>query len=281
MYMQKSQPLAIFSLIYSLYQTSAATTPTNIINPTRIQSNGSPIPISRAIGALSIEFCYILDYLGDVGSPNTFSRQLLQNVEDRLGTPPVIRIGGHTQDVARYCENCTSTLANVFVPGNAEAVNVTFGKGLFDVLNNNVPSKQQFIFGLNLGQDDVQFPLAEVVAAERYLKPERLRSFELGNEPDFYNVQRPDGWNVQIYAQQVLDWISQIQNVTKKSLSLQLGALAQEPIYMGNFSLVELSEMGVPAALGIVTSLSDHTYPFSICDGGYTLSNACFEFTDN
>jgi hypothetical protein len=273
MYFLKSQLLAISFIISLFCQTSTATTRITIITPTQIQSNGSAIPISRGIGALSIEFCYILDYLGDIGSPNTLSRQLLQNIEDRLGAPPVIRIGGHTQDVAQYCENCTSTLANVFVPGNAEAVSVTFGKGLFEVLNNNVPSKQQFIFGLNLGQDDVQFPLAEVAAAEKYFKSERLRSFELGNEPDFYNVQRPDGWNVQIYAQQVADWISKIQNATKRPLSVQLGALAQEPIYMGNFSLAELSQAGVVATIGAVTSLSDHTYPFSICDCGYTLSN--------
>jgi hypothetical protein len=279
MHALKSQLLAVFSVFYSLCQISTAYTPTTIITPIQIQSNGSGIPISRGIGALSIEFCYILDYLGDIGSPNILSRQLLQNIEDRLGAPPVIRIGGHTQDIARYCENCTSTLANVFVPGNAEAVNVTFGKGLFEVLNNNVPSKQQFIFGLNLGQDDIQFPLTEVVAAEKYLTSERLRSFELGNEPDFYNVQRPHGWNVQIYAQQVIDWVSQIKNATKKSLSVQLGAFAQEPIYMGNFSLVELSEKGVVAKIGNVTSFSDHTYPFSICDCGYTLSNTCFQIT--
>lgn len=148
------------------------------------------------------------------------------------------------------------------------------------MLNNNVPSKQQFIFGLNLGQNDVQFPLAEVVAAEKYFKSERLRSFELGNEPDFYNVQRPYGWNVQIYAQQVVDWILAIQKPTKRSLSIQLGALAQEPIYMGNFSLAELSQKGVVATIETVTSLSDHTYPFSICDCGYTLSDTRFQITD-
>jgi hypothetical protein len=148
------------------------------------------------------------------------------------------------------------------------------------VLNNNVPSKQQFIFGLNLGQDDVQFPLAEVVAAEKYLRPERLRSFELGNEPDFFNVQRPHGWNVQIYAQQVVDWHSQINHATKRTLSVQLGAFAQQPIYMRNFSLVELRQMGVAAKIGHVTSLSDHTYPFSICDCTYTLSNSGFQITN-
>ena len=282
MYLLKLHLVTLFSLISSLFQVSTAfTTTTASLTPIQIQSSGSSIPISRSIGALSIEFCYILDYLGDVGSPNTLSRQLLQNIEDRLGAPPVIRIGGHTQDVARYCANCSSTLTNIFVSGNAEAVNVTFSKGLFEVLNDNVPSKQQFIFGLNLGQNDVQFPLAEVAAAEKYLNSERLGSFELGNEPDFYNVQRPDGWNVEIYAQQVIYWISQIQNATKMPFSLQLGAFAQEPIYMGNFSLAELGDMGVAATLGIVTSLSDHTYPFSMCDCGQPLSNTSFQVTDN
>jgi hypothetical protein len=81
---------------------------------------------------------------------------------------------------------------------------------------------------------------------------------------------------VEIYAQQIVDWITQIQNATKTPLSLQLGAFAQEPIYMGNFSLAELGDMGVAATLGMVTSLSDHTYPFSICDCGQSLSNTSF-----
>ena len=144
---------------------------------------------------------------------------------------------------------------NIFEAGNAEAVNVTFRKGLFTVLNENVLSQQQFIFRLNLGQDDVSFPLAEVIAAEKYIERKRLKSFELGNEPDFCNFQRPDRWNVQLYAQHVVDWMSQIhKSISNSSWSLQLGAFAQEPIWMGNFSLVELSKMGVVDTLGVVSS---------------------------
>jgi hypothetical protein len=273
MYFLKPYIFSCYSVICLLCHTSAAPAaldgPTIITN-TQLQASGSAIPISHGIGALSIEFCYIVDYLGDVSQPNLLSKQLLQNIQDRVGAPPTIRIGGHTQDVAEYCENCNTTLANIFEPGNLEAVNVTFGKGLFTALNENVPSKQQFIFGLDLAQDDVKFPLAEVVAAKKYLEDSRLKSFELGNEPDFYNVQRPNGWNVQLYAQQVIDWMSQIrQDISNGSFSLQLGAFAQEPIWMGNFSQVELSKMGMAATLGIVSSLSDHTYPFSICDGTF------------
>src|SRR5882757_2912944 len=92
MYELKSQLVVVSSLIFLFCQTCTAAASITINAPIRIQSNGPTSSISREIGALSIEFCYILDYLGDLGSPNTFSRQLLQNIEDRLGAPPVIRI---------------------------------------------------------------------------------------------------------------------------------------------------------------------------------------------
>ena len=227
----------------------------------------APVQISRSIAALSIEFCYITDYFGDVGKPNNFTLSLLQNIEDILGAPPIIRIGGHTQDVAQYNSSNPTTLSNVFDPGNLEAVNVTYNSNLFRVLNENAVSNQQFIFGLNFGQDNLAYPFAEVEAAESLLRPSRLYAYELGNEPDFYSAtQRPRLWNVDTYAQEQLDWISVLKTkVLNRSHGFQLGALAQEPIYQGNFSLAELTKMNLPKTLGNVKSYSDHTYPFSIC----------------
>lgn len=226
-----------------------------------------PVPLSRSIAGLSIEFCYITDYLGDVKQPNLLSRQLLQNVEDILGAPPIIRIGGHTQDAARYNSSSPATLSNIFEPGNLEAVEVTFNSDLFRVLNENVVSHQQFIFGLNFGQNHVDIPEEELTAAESLLQPSRLFAYELGNEPDFYSAaQRPRPWNVDIYAQQQLSWLSNLKTKIKHhSHQFQLGALAQEPIWQGNFSLAELTKMGLPKSLGNVKSYSDHTYPFSVC----------------
>ena len=226
----------------------------------------SAVPISKTIVSLSIEFCYIVDYLGDIKGSNKLSKRLLQNIQDLSGEPPIIRIGGHTQDAAKYCASCTETLTNVFVPGNLEAVNVTFNKNLFSVLNNHVPSKQKFIFGINLGQNEEIFPQAEVEAAEKYFRDSRILSYELGNEPDFYGKsQRPGTWNVQTYAAQVIDWIKQIQQVTKTKRGWQVGAFAQLPVYQGNFSIPELNVLGVPQNIQPLTSYSDHTYPYSIC----------------
>ena len=165
-------------------------------------------------------------------------------------------------------QDASETITNIFVPGNLEAVNVTFNDGLFKVLNSNVPSKQQFIFGLNFGQDNVAYPLAELSGAEKCVMRSRIVSYELGNEPDFYNVQRPGVWNVGIYVAQQEDWIKLLNaRISHPEHGWQLGAFAQEPIYMGNFSLVGITRLGLPNAAGDTKTLSDHTYPFSICDG--------------
>lgn len=252
-----------------------STSPYKIPYPSNTPNAAVSLP--KTIASLSIETCYILDYLGDVDKANALSRRLLQNIQDLSGQPPIIRIGGHTQDVAQYCASCTTTLHNVFQPGNAEAISVTFNKDLFTVLNANVPTKQQFIFGLNLGQDNISYPLAEVAAAETYLHKSRLLSYELGNEPDFYGAsQRAPPWNVQTYAAQIVQWIDEIAASTRTSAGWQIGALAQLPKWQGNFSLPEFNVLGVPSKIRNVKSYSDHTYPYSVCDGTAGVPSSSF-----
>lgn len=41
---------------------------------------------------------------------------------------------------------------STFKPGRSEAINVTFSKSLFKILNENALPNQEYIFGLNLGQ---------------------------------------------------------------------------------------------------------------------------------
>jgi hypothetical protein len=247
--------------------TSNFTTTVLSLNPALGASSAANL--SSSLAALSIEFCYIIDYLGDVNNPNQLSLKLLQNIQSISGAPPRIRIGGHTQDVTRYNASNPETLSNIFEPGNTEAVNVTYNANLFRVLNENVVPQQQFIFGLNFGQDNVSYPLEEVAAAEKYLQPSRLWAYELDNEPDFYSSsQRPPPWNVQTYEQQQVTWLNEISaEIDNPSHGFQIGAFAQEPIYQGNFSLSELNKLGLPQSVRNIRSYSDHTYPFSICTG--------------
>ncbi|OBT96722.1 hypothetical protein VE01_04076 [Pseudogymnoascus verrucosus] len=218
------------------------------------QANIAARPIPKDIASLSIEFCYVIDYLRDVDSPNVLSLNLLQNIEDLVSNPLVIRLGRHTQDAASFCAGCLETLNNTFTPSNDEAIATSYNKNLFT----------EFIFGLNLGGNDVSIPLAEVKAAEKYMHPSRLRAYELGNEPDFYGSQRPKPWNLQTYVAQQEDWLDQLAKKTAKGFSIR--ALAQLPVYQGNFSLDEIVALGLPKKVDYAVSLSDHTYPYSMCD---------------
>lgn len=95
-----------------------------------------------------------MDFFGDVGKPNRFSKQLLQNIIDRSKVPTILRIGGNTQDRAKFCATCPQTFSTVVRndpndPKGSEAVSVTFNARLFEVLTDNVPAGSPIIFGIN------------------------------------------------------------------------------------------------------------------------------------
>lgn len=233
------------------------------------------LPLARNLIGLSIEFCYITSYLGDVNKPNSFSLRLLQNIQDLTGFSPRIRLGGDTQDVAQYCAACPQTLNNTFVPGNTEAVNVSFNHNLFTVLNDNVPSQQQYTFGLNLGGNDFQFPLEEFGAVEKYMNLSRLIAYELGNEPDFYNghkTYRPAGWNVFSYATQSVDWLLQLtaslgsgNNKTSGFAGYMYGSMATSPASEGYFSVGTFIKLGIPDIVKQIKIFSLHSYFGNAC----------------
>lgn len=203
--------------------------------------------------------------------PNNFSHQLLQNIQDRSGHPPRIRVGGNTQDRAKYCDTCPETLNNTFADGNTEAVNVTFNRNLFTVLNENVPSEQEYTFGLNLGQDNVQFPLAELKAAQKYMNTSRILAYELGNEPDFYNTRsnaRGPSWNVFAYVKQTTSFLSQLTT----SVLGRNGQKAQNfPGYMygsmfpDSFSIGTLLKLGVYKMVEDIKIFNLHCYLGDVC----------------
>lgn len=93
-------------------------------------------------------------FFGEVGRPNDFSKQLLQNVADRAGTPAVLRIGANTQDRASYCSTCNETITTIQNrdpndPKQSEALFIEYNANFFKVMTKNVPTGSPIIFGLN------------------------------------------------------------------------------------------------------------------------------------
>ena len=91
---------SILGLLLLLLSTLSSCTPV-VVRETTLAS--SAVPISKITVSLGIEFCYIVDYLGDIEGSSKLSKRLLQNIQDIRGESPIIRIGGHTQDAAQYC----------------------------------------------------------------------------------------------------------------------------------------------------------------------------------
>ncbi|OBT81651.1 hypothetical protein VE02_10289 [Pseudogymnoascus sp. 03VT05] len=240
----------------------------------------SATPLNRQLLGLSIEFCWITGYLGDVNQANALSLRLLQNIQDLSGFPPRIRIGGNTQDVANYCDDCTQTLNNTFASNsqiglfaNTEAANVTFNKNLFRVLNENVPSEQEYTFGLNFGENNLSNTLAEFKAVEQYMNLSRITAYELGNEPDFYSTYRhfrPLSWDIFSYAQQITSFLTKITASLSKSeakgfAGYMSGSFATSPVDQGDFSLGSLIKMGIKEVVNEIKIFSLHCYFGDVC----------------
>ncbi|KAF2180894.1 glycoside hydrolase family 79 protein [Zopfia rhizophila CBS 207.26] len=224
--------------------------------------------------SLSIELGNTIDFFGDVGKPNEFSRQLLQNIVDRSGTSPVLRLGGNTQDKTEFCENCPDTLHSIIKvdpsnPLSTEAVNVTINGAFFQVMEENVPPTTQYIFGLNFGNNTYETAQTEIDGALKYLDQSRVLAYELGNEANLYGSytnKRPKNWTVVDYGKQMLEWIPQLSARTAGSPpNFQLGSFVGPPTYFGDFSLLQLTKMGVPQNIEGVKYIASYGYPGNVC----------------
>ncbi|KKA16216.1 hypothetical protein T310_10203 [Rasamsonia emersonii CBS 393.64] len=164
----------------------------------------------------------------------------------------------------RVQDNLTETMYNIFEPGNAEAVNTTYSKRLFQVLAQNSGPEQTYIFGLNLGSS-LSFLLTpafnfktkhfiEITAAATYLNQSRILAYEVGNEPNLYTYTglRNASWNVLEYADEILDWMPRLREAAggQRFPGYQFGTIAEPPSAFGDFTQVQLAVMGVPQAIG-------------------------------
>lgn len=124
----------------------------------QLPPNWSASPLSKTY-LLKVAVSYYsrfgntIDLSGDVGKPNISSLQLKQNVVDKCGAAPVLRLGGNTQDKTVFCEDCPDTLHSFIEldPNkllSSEAVNAIINKPFFQVRGENVPPETHSIFGL-------------------------------------------------------------------------------------------------------------------------------------
>ncbi|KAJ8116872.1 hypothetical protein OPT61_g1806 [Boeremia exigua] len=238
-------------------------------------------PLRLDMFSLSIEFGNTIDFLGDIGKPNEFTRQLIRNVAERTKAAPMIRLGGNTQDKSEFCADCRNgTMVNVFEgegPLSSEATKVTYNADLFRVMSENSLATQEYIFGLNFGADNVTIPRTALAGALSNFNQSRIHSYELGNEVNLYGAfvpYRPKTWTVLNYASEIMDWYSQFTTLieahaeqyrAKYRAGFQFGSFVGPPYGFPDFNHVQMSTMHVPQRIGGVKAIATHGYPNNIC----------------
>lgn len=144
--------------------------------PSKVGTGGfAYTPLEKAPIGISFEFFTFPAYFSNV----TATEQCLSNWKDLTGEWPPIRIGGTTQDRARY-DGSTSAYVVYTVPSPADAPQtLTFGPKFMTLANTYGGS---VVLGLNRGKND----LANTIDAAKVAVSEmsNLLAIELGNEPE-------------------------------------------------------------------------------------------------
>ena len=158
--------------------------------------------LSPHLAAFSIEMDRWPDWAGqEVGKPNEYFNQILLNLKERTGHMPFLRVGANSEDRASVdlnvqVMNATFPAPSVAVP-NPEADHIFIGQDFY-ALSANFPPGTPFMWGLNLKS----LNQTETVAQARLLADTfqgsranltqnvRLVNVEIGNEPDFYGLNR-------------------------------------------------------------------------------------------
>jgi len=84
------------------------------------------LPLNPALTSFSIETAFFEEYMGNQSYPNKLSQNLFENLKERTGVPPEVRIGGITADSTFWDPNQEAALYN-FISSTGALINTTLG----------------------------------------------------------------------------------------------------------------------------------------------------------
>ncbi|ETS82157.1 hypothetical protein PFICI_07159 [Pestalotiopsis fici W106-1] len=165
---------------------------------------GASIEHLPSFSPLSIEPAFWVEFVGNASEPNELYMKLISNIVER-GGQPIIRPGGNTMDSMIFDSNGGDPVRTMGTAG--EVYRTTVGPAYYESWA-NFPDEVLFISTLNFGNDSLQIAQDLAVASVKY-QAERVKSFELGNEPNWYPSTR---WNYSTdnYVSQWKNWTASI-----------------------------------------------------------------------
>ncbi|WPH02262.1 glycoside hydrolase family 79 protein [Acrodontium crateriforme] len=201
----------------------------------------------------SIELSSFPDFAGNLSHPNAFSYNLLRNIASLSSTPPIIRVGGNTQDYAIFNHSLEIGLFGVYnsSKSNDYPTTISIGPAFFESYHTWPGMK--FTHGFNLGRDSPaarKALLESVPYACKSLSGSSLVAWELGNEPnDYAGVVRPESYDEVEYVNEWLYW--------SRAIRAQVDKACPESASDSNFKFYAPS-YGLPdAGLDVVKTFED------------------------
>ncbi|KAG9238049.1 glycoside hydrolase family 79 protein [Amylocarpus encephaloides] len=245
MYFSTTQSLWL--LLPTLAQ-SATVSYTIPASPPSSAAKLDPAPVG-----VSFEFFAFPSYFSNVTATN----QCLNNFRTLTGVWPPIRIGGTTQDRAKYDASTSAMVVyTVADPKDAPAA-LTFGSSFFKLANTYAGN---VVVGLNRGHNDI----ANTIAAAKVVKSSmnNLRAIELGNEPEYYaGANQPVAagtWNPAADAKSQNLWVNQVGKALGSPSVIQAGNSNSDPPTWGAAELIRALDS---TARSYVYDYSHHNYP--------------------
>ncbi|KAL5373210.1 hypothetical protein DPSP01_012905 [Paraphaeosphaeria sporulosa] len=243
----------------------------------------------------SIEFSSFADFAGNLSKPNTYSYTLLKNLAAYAGSPPLVRVGGNTQDLTLFDASQKLAVIQSFSQSNPDyPANQTIGPAFFE--SYRTWPGVHFSHGFNLADNSTEHrqALLESVPFACHALQDRFYGWELGNEPDLMNITlaqappRGSDWSEATYVAEWLEWTRKIRQQVKKAcpklasseqFKFLAPSLAGSPS-LSNFSAARVFEEGLndDNAVGII---SQHKYIGARGNPGITLQGTLMNHTNN
>ncbi|KZT43267.1 hypothetical protein SISSUDRAFT_978381 [Sistotremastrum suecicum HHB10207 ss-3] len=283
--MSLSSSISLFLLLclYSTSQAYAQSTSTSSISisvPTAAP-NGA-FQVSPSLVSLSIEGDRWSEWAGS-DSPNTFFINVLSNLKTYTGTPPMLRVGGDSEDNTNFDPSATSD-EDVYPPASPtnifpEASSVVVGPSYY-ASSQYMPSGTQMIWGVNFGTDNTTAATLEAESILGAFQSSAVKNanvslhlLEIGNEPDRYVLtkRRPSSYDFKAYVAEWSAFVAQVSSAAGFSG-------ANSPGLMG-LSLGHITTAGFTTQNGLsggllqtsagklITTMSQHHYQGSTTSG--------------
>src|SRR5215471_11258585 len=141
------------------------------------------LDLTRSVATIPPDFLGLGYEISSVARPGLLSDHNLAYVRlvRRLGRHGVIRVGGNTSDYASYSRTGSPVSSPEGKTGSV--VNDAVLRDLGSFLD---ATGWQLIWGLNLGDDNLENAMQEARAVTRATR-DHLLAFEIGNEPDLFS----------------------------------------------------------------------------------------------